>query len=396
MNIIFLLRVWPVYGGGETVTICLANEMVKRGINVFIAYFHDSDPGKKIPFIDNRIKKIKIDGVKLNITSRDIFESRSEGRIVSKKLEAIVKQYNIDIVHNQWWPPRYFDRIREATNVKVISCLHMDVDTRRVFDCQGIKKKILDVLYPIYRRLEIAKNLYRSDRYYKHTDKYIFLAKSFKEYYRKERNLLPDDPKIDYILNPATYLETFDDENLKRQNKEVLFVGRLIEKHKKVSRILKAWQILQKRGVKGWKLTIVGEGPNKDLYINFVNEKSLKDVYFEGYQNPLSYYKRASIFCMTSAFEGLAMTIVEAQQNGCVPIVMDTFSSCHEIISDGCNGILIKDGDVEGFADAIQRLMIDDKKRLALKLGGLESCKKNDVKNIVDKWESVYKSLIHS
>ena len=43
MNVIFLHRVWPVYGGGETVTICLANEMVKRGFNVHIAYFKDSD-----------------------------------------------------------------------------------------------------------------------------------------------------------------------------------------------------------------------------------------------------------------------------------------------------------------------------------------------------------------
>lgn len=39
MNIAFLLRLWPVYGGGETVTISLANEMVKRGhsITIFIS-----------------------------------------------------------------------------------------------------------------------------------------------------------------------------------------------------------------------------------------------------------------------------------------------------------------------------------------------------------------------
>lgn len=42
MNILFLLRLWPVYGGGETVTICLANEMVKRGWNVGVAYFKES------------------------------------------------------------------------------------------------------------------------------------------------------------------------------------------------------------------------------------------------------------------------------------------------------------------------------------------------------------------
>ena len=60
MNVIFLHRVWPVYGGGETVTICLANEMVKRGFNVHIAYFKDSDSSKEIPFIDARIKAHRI------------------------------------------------------------------------------------------------------------------------------------------------------------------------------------------------------------------------------------------------------------------------------------------------------------------------------------------------
>lgn len=38
MNIVFLLRPWPVYGGGETVTIALANEFVKRGHIVHVLY----------------------------------------------------------------------------------------------------------------------------------------------------------------------------------------------------------------------------------------------------------------------------------------------------------------------------------------------------------------------
>ena len=62
MNIIFLLRLWPVYGGGETVTICLANEMVKRGWNVSIAYFKDN-VRENLPFIDQNVEAIKIDGI---------------------------------------------------------------------------------------------------------------------------------------------------------------------------------------------------------------------------------------------------------------------------------------------------------------------------------------------
>lgn len=62
MNILFLLRLYPVYGGGETVTLCLANEMVKRGWNVSILYFKDNIK-EQLPFIDSRIKAVKIEGI---------------------------------------------------------------------------------------------------------------------------------------------------------------------------------------------------------------------------------------------------------------------------------------------------------------------------------------------
>jgi glycosyltransferase involved in cell wall biosynthesis len=63
----------------------------------------------------------------------------------------------------------------------------------------------------------------------------------------------------------------------------------------------------------------------------------LKRVNFEGYRNPQPFYKRASIFVMTSANEGFPMTLIEAQQNGCVPVVMNSFSALREIIQNNIN-----------------------------------------------------------
>ena len=84
MNVIFLHRVWPVYGGGETVTICLANEMVKRGFNVHIAYFKDSDSSKEIPFIDARIKAHRIGNIKFNELSGDFFINKTDAKVASE------------------------------------------------------------------------------------------------------------------------------------------------------------------------------------------------------------------------------------------------------------------------------------------------------------------------
>ena len=41
MNIAYVMRYWPIYGGGETITVTLANELVKRGHNVYVIYTFD-------------------------------------------------------------------------------------------------------------------------------------------------------------------------------------------------------------------------------------------------------------------------------------------------------------------------------------------------------------------
>ncbi len=55
MTIAYIMRFWPVCGGGETVTAVLANELVSRGYNVHILYAYDNTSAP-IPYsIDERI-----------------------------------------------------------------------------------------------------------------------------------------------------------------------------------------------------------------------------------------------------------------------------------------------------------------------------------------------------
>ena len=160
MNVIFLHRVWPVYGGGETVTICLANEMVKRGIEVHVAYFKDSDKSKELPFIDSRIKSHRIDGVMFNEYSGDFFINKQDTRTASAGLISLVNENQIDIVHNQWWPVEFLQGIKGQTNAKIVKTLHMDVDIKKAFDYSGVKVTIIRLLYPFYRFAEKRKNIW--------------------------------------------------------------------------------------------------------------------------------------------------------------------------------------------------------------------------------------------
>ena len=54
MNILFLERYWPVFGGGQTVTRILANAFCERGHKVHVVYFNYNDGGAKVT-IDSRV-----------------------------------------------------------------------------------------------------------------------------------------------------------------------------------------------------------------------------------------------------------------------------------------------------------------------------------------------------
>lgn len=196
------------------------------------------------------------------------------------------------------------------------------------------------------------------------------------------------------IPNPLVFNQFLSPEKIIQKENIVLIVGRMYEPPKKITRALRAWQHVEKDSISSnWKLQIVGEGPDLPMYKQLADELKLERVSFEGFQQPLPYYERAKIFLMTSAVEGFPMTLLEAQQQGIVPIVMDTFLSLHDIITSDFNGIITPDGDERLFAEAILSLMKDPQKLESLAQHALVSCKKFSVENIVDKWDKLINSI---
>ena len=94
---------------------------------------------------------------------------------------------------------------------------------------------------------------------------------------------------------------------------------------------------------------------------------------------------------MTSAFEGLPMTIPEAQQYGVVPIVLNTFSSVHELIVDGYNGRIASNK--RKFLHCLRKTMRHHDKWETMAQMGMTTCKRFAVSHIVDEWEKLIDSI---
>lgn len=390
MNILFLLRLWPVYGGGETVTICLANELVKRGCQVSVAFFKESNKAQ-MPFIDKRVKAVRLDGGDSDEFHCDMEKTQS----IKNDLLRIVKNENIDIIIDQWWPVEFIcDIKRSCPDVKVVKCLHTTFYKLIMDDPQSLRRMIKKLLKPVYAVHKKKAAVSQVMEYLPYVDKYVFLSPAFQREFEAMGKYDNRSGKLDSIPNPTVYQNWAVNESLANKENVVLVVGRMLEGCKKITRILKVWHELEKIEKLGaWRLEIVGDGPDLIRYKQMASDLGLQRVSFEGYQQPLPYYQRAKIFLMTSAFEGFGMTLVESLQQGVVPVVMDSFSSLHDIVKDGYNGRIVAEGDISGFAKAVTELMENSEMRNAMAMNGLESSRLFSVEKVVDRWQRLLSSM---
>ena len=165
--------------------------------------------------------------------------------------------------------------------------------------------------------------------------------------------------KVVAISNPCTIINS--DNGVPEKEKVVLYVGRIDFAQKRNDLLLSVWSKVHGQ-VQGWKLVFVGNGPDLDKLKAMGDELGLHDVEYVGQTSPIEYYKRASVFCLTSAFEGLPLTIIEAMSYGVVPMAFDSFASLKSLIEDNENGLIIKPFDIDNYAKGLLLLLCDNSK----------------------------------
>lgn len=382
MNIVFLLRYWPIYGGGETVTRILANKFVELGYTVSIVYLWDKRQGN-MPYINKKIREERIAGVSPPHGEDGI--PTPDFRLIERYLHKYIMDNSIDIIINQWFPAKTVQKARNNTKAKLVCCHHTNI----FMPPETAKHRIFLSLFKQKGAVLLARKRW-GDKY-RFSDKLVVLCDSFVDDCKKVFDTNNEDGKIVAILNPLPDENVVSKPEIAKKEKELLFVGRIIKPVKRISYIINTWKSLQSMSeYHEWRLTIVGDGADLDYLKQYAADLDCRNIFFEGYQNPLPYYKRASILLLTSSFEGFSMVLVEAQQNGCVPVVMDSYATLHEIVHHDSNGLIVKNYDLSGYISAVASLMADENHRMRLAYKGLETCKKFSVDTVIKKWEALF------
>lgn len=139
----------------------------------------------------------------------------------------------------------------------------------------------------------------------------------------------------------------------------VLGVGRLAEQ-KDFSTLIKAFDILRKKMPS--RLIILGDGEERSSLEELIRSSGLQDVVdLPGYDiNPFAFMKKASVFVLSSKWEGLPGVLIQALACGCPVVSTDCLSGPSEILKDGQYGYLVSVGDVDAMAKAMETTLMGD------------------------------------
>jgi glycosyltransferase involved in cell wall biosynthesis len=132
----------------------------------------------------------------------------------------------------------------------------------------------------------------------------------------------------------------------------LLYVGRIEQTQKRVLDMPLILDGLVARGVRA-QLTIVGDGPLRATLETRAAEHiaagRLRLLGTLPNSQVDEQYRNADVFLLTSAFEGLPVSLLEGMAHGCVPVVTRVESGVQEVIQPGINGEWAEVGDVAGF-----------------------------------------------
>lgn len=385
MNLLFLYRrdIHEDDAGASRTIILRENFLVNQhNVKVFSSFRHLSKVDKKI--IELNIKELTSINIRKAIVENQIdILCVPEGEFLAHIAYEAVQGTKCRIVTELHNKPGYaIDKIFSQLCDKVI----YSTSVRRKIGA------ILRLIITVRDYFKIKENDYVNNRAAcLLSNKFVLLSKHFEkdfcDLYHVSKN------NFQFIGNPASFTSPSNIENIILNKKnEVLVVARLDEGQKRVSEAIKCWAIVENE-LPDWTLRIVGMGADYDLYWNMIKRLKLKNVVFEGWQSPKEYYKKAKIFLMTSRFEGWGMTIVEAQQMGCIPIVMNTFKALNDIVENGNNGFIVGDREIDCMAGIIRYLANNPDKMYQIALNSSMSTHRFSIDNIGMKWLELYKQV---
>lgn len=362
---------FPGIGGIETVTTLIIEKLIEKNHITILSHFQqDTSSIPEQVELYNMINRS-------NLNSKENFEY-ADKIASSRKFDAIIYQ-------DSYAPTeKIVCYIARKHNIPLYVFEHNSplfiYNKRNLDSILTIKGFLRRVLHPYLKNREIKRKRFLFD----HCKKYVLISNQFVQEFSNLTGISINEERLTYINNPIS--STISSESVKENI--ILSVSRL-EKEKGVEKMIDVWSQICGQ-LPDWKFQIIGDGSERQKLENIVKTKKIPRIEFKGFAQPNPYYQKAKIFLMTSKYEGWGMTIVEAMQQGCVPVAYNTFSALEDIIDNNKNGYIVKYNDISGFETAIMTLSKNNNILNQMSNSAKEKVLLFDINIIIKDWYALF------
>jgi len=175
--------------------------------------------------------------------------------------------------------------------------------------------------------------------------------------------------------------------------KRVIAVGRYVPQ-KGFDMLIKAWELLAQNHT-DWSLYIYGEG-ERDYYQKIVEDCHVENsCHLEGPDSKIEKrYQESSIFVLSSRFEGFGVVIVEAMSCGVPAVSFTCPCGPRDIITDGEDGLLVENGNIEQLAEKISFLMDYEEDRKRMGCNAKQQVTRYKIEYLGKQWENIFENLV--
>jgi glycosyltransferase involved in cell wall biosynthesis len=363
MKLLYLTPKINSEGGLERV-LCLKSNYLVNNYNYDISIVTQNG-GNSNPFypLDSKIKLFDIDlsGNRLQFLFKYINEIKN-----------IIESENPDIII-------IVDSIYKAYLVSFIA-----KNKRIIYECHNsiyvqLSPKKFPFIFNWIPKLDLFFNRFGASKF----DEFIVETQDSIEEWKVKKGIV--------IPNPL-WFSTDIKSDLSQKN--VIAVGRHAYE-KGFDRLLEIWKKIIVN-YPDWNLTIYGKSNSDFDLVALAKKLTIENniTFHEPVKNIEEKYLEASIYLMTSRFEGFGMVLIEAMASGLPCIAYDCPCGPRAIIENNSNGFLIEDGNENQFIQTLENLIENENLRIDMGNKAKISVNKYQIEAIMEQWNSILKGKI--
>ncbi|MBU3839104.1 MAG: glycosyltransferase [Candidatus Phocaeicola faecigallinarum] len=217
---------------------------------------------------------------------------------------------------------------------------------------------------------------------FKYTDGFVFQSEGAQEYFNKKiqkRSIVIHNS----VALPKTY------EIPQERDRRIVSVGRM-HPQKNIPLLIDAFAIVHKT-LPSYKLDIYGEGEMRDEYQKKIDNMGLQDYITlnKSRKDIFDCIRTASLFVLSSDFEGMPNALMEAMALGLPCVATDCRpGGVRSLITDGENGFIVPRMNVGALAEKMIYVLSNKEIANHIAINARNILNTHSNKSVFDKWEN--------